>query len=816
MKKRVLIVGGVAGGASFAARMRRLDENAEIVMFERGEYISFANCGLPYHIGDTIKNRDQLIIQTPKSFKERYNVDVEIATEVIGVDTRKKEITVSHRGEERQERYDYLLLSPGSKPVRPQISGIDNPKILTLRSIPDMDRIKKIIDAGDAKSVAVIGAGFIGLEMAENLRHRGLEVSVVEMADQVFLPADKEMANTIHKHMVLNGVNIIVDNGVSSFETTNDDKIRLNLAKGSGPVADFVVLAIGVRPDTAFLKGSGIELTDRGAIIVDKHMRTKADNVFAVGDAIEVTDFISGKKVHVPLAGPANRQGRIAGDTIAGKNSEYKSTQGTAVCKVFDLAIAVTGINEKNAMKCEIPYIKSYTHSASHATYYPGAYPLSIKLLFAPDTGKVLGAQIVGKKGVDKRIDVFATAIRHGLKIDDLTELELAYAPPFGSAKDPVNMAGFVAENIRDKLTDVFYAEDITGFDPQKQQLLDVRTVEEHDQGSIEGSMNIPIDELRGRLKQLDKNKEVMVYCQIGLRGYLATRILSQNGFSAKNLSGGFTTYSSIQTPDYDPVYLKTITAPACSSPAQNENPKDMVKVDACGLQCPGPIMQLKKAVDSASEGQGVEITATDQGFALDVPAWCTRTGNTLLSLAPENGAFKAVIQKGRREDICTVEQPAGNKKTMVIFSNDLDRMMAAFIIANGASAMGSDVVLFFTFWGLNLLRKKSNGVKIKKSIMEKMFGMMMPRGPEKTKLSKMNMGGMGTAMMQQVMKKKNVFSLQELVGRARSNNIRFVACSMSMDIMGIKKEELIDGIEFGGVSYYLNEADNAAYNLFI
>ncbi|MBD3343666.1 MAG: pyridine nucleotide-disulfide oxidoreductase, partial [Chitinivibrionales bacterium] len=600
------------------------------------------------------------------------------------------------------------------------------------------------------------------------------------------------------------------------FETTKDDKIRLNLAKGPGPIADFVVLAIGVKPDTTFLKNSGIDLTEQGAIAVDNRMKTSVDDVFAVGDAIEVTDFISGKRVHVPLAGPANRQGRIAADTIAGKDSEYKSTQGTAVCKVFDLAIAVTGINEKNAQRCEIPYIKSYTHSASHATYYPGAYPLSIKLLFAPDTGKVLGAQIVGKKGVDKRIDVFATAIRHGLTIDDLTELELAYAPPFGSAKDPVNMAGFVAENIRDKLADIFYAEDITRFDPQKHLLLDVRTVEEHEQGSIDGSMNIPIDELRGKLKDLDKNKEVMVYCQIGLRGYLATRILSQHGFSAKNLSGGFTTYSSIQTPDYDPVYLKTITAPACSSPAQNENPKDMVKVDACGLQCPGPIMQLKKAVDSASEGQRVEITATDQGFALDVPAWCTRTANTLLSLAPENGAFKAVIQKGRREDVCAVEQPAGNKKTMVIFSNDLDRMMAAFIIANGASAMGSEVVLFFTFWGLNLLRKKQNGVKIKKSIIEKMFGMMMPRGPEKTKLSKMNMGGMGTAMMQQVMKKKNVFSLQELVDQAQSNNIRFVACSMSMDIMGIKKEELIDGIEFGGVSYYLNEADNAAYNLFV
>jgi NADPH-dependent 2,4-dienoyl-CoA reductase/sulfur reductase-like enzyme/peroxiredoxin family protein/TusA-related sulfurtransferase/rhodanese-related sulfurtransferase len=815
----ICVVGGVAGGASFAARMRRLDEDARITIFERGNYISFANCGMPYHIGDTIQQRDKLIIQTPESFGARYNVDVRLQHTVTAVSPAKKTITVVHGGRENTQRYDRLLLSPGSTPVRPPIEGIESSRIMTLRTIDDMDAIRARIDSGSVSRVVVVGGGFIGLEMAENLRHRGLSVSLVEAAPQIFLPADKEMANVLMRDMMINGIALHVDNAVSRFEERDDD-VQVGLKDGTRLEADMVILAIGVKPDTAFLEDTGIARNEQGAIVVDEHMRTNQPDIYAVGDAVEVTDFVSGKKVHVPLAGPANRQGRIAADNIAGITSTYAHTQGTSICKVFDLSIAATGISEKNAAACGIAVAKAYVHAPNHASYYPGAYPMSLKLLYSPEDRRVLGAQIVGKEGIDKRIDVLATAVRHHLTVDDLAELELAYAPPHGNAKDPVNMSGFVAQNILDGRMPVAYAEECIDTGSMDATLLDVRTREEHEQGAIPGSICIPIDELRSRLNELDKEREILVYCQVGLRGYQATRILLQKGFAARNLTGGYKTYSAFVSTDMDSTYLSPSSASSCSAPSEDTSISPQKVVDATGLQCPGPIMQLKKGLDEIPTGAQLEIRATDQGFAMDIPAWCGRTGNRLVSLTTDDGVYRAVIQKGGHE---TAACPAsGNetgtkKKTMVVFSNDMDKMMAAFIIANGAASMGSEVTLFFTFWGLNLLRRDNGGgTGMHKSFLEKMFGAMMPRGPRKTVLSKMHMAGMGTKLMHHVMKKKNVYSLEQLMQQARESGIRFVACAMSMDIMGIKKEELIDGVEFGGVSYYLSEADNADYNLFI
>jgi NADPH-dependent 2,4-dienoyl-CoA reductase/sulfur reductase-like enzyme/peroxiredoxin family protein/rhodanese-related sulfurtransferase/TusA-related sulfurtransferase len=821
--KKIIVVGGVAGGASFAARMRRLDERAEIVILDKGDYVSFANCGLPYYIGATIKDRGDLIIQTPERFKRRFNIDVRVKSEATSVDTGRKTVAVRNEGRSYEERYDYLVLSPGCSPVRPPIKGIDSPRVHTLRTIPDTDMIRAIVDGGKAHRALVIGGGFIGLEMAENLRQRGLEVALVELSDQVFAPADREMAATLHQHLQLNGVALSLGHGVKEILDDGGEFATVVLDNGTRIPAELIILAIGVKPDTAFLKNSGIALSDRGAIVVNEHLQTNIAEVYAVGDAVEVEDFVTGKKTLVPLAGPANRQGRIAADNIAGVDASgkaiaavYKKTQGTAICKVFDLTVAVTGINEKIAGRLQIPFVKSYTHSTSHASYYPGAFPLSIKILFSPENGRLLGAQVIGKDGVDKRIDLFAVALRHGFTVDDLAELELAYAPPFGSAKDPVNVAGFVGRNIIEKKMDVFYAEDIAGIDRTKAVLLDVRTAGEHEQGSIPGSLLIPIDELRNRLGELDKSKEIFVYCQVGLRGYLATRILTASGFTARNLSGGYKTWSAAATLDYDGSFLKAVAEPSCTTPATSgAGSKPAIIVDACGLQCPGPIAKLKKAVDGAKEGDAIEIRATDQGFAADIPAWCTRTSNTLVSLAQAGGVYSAVVRKGAPSDRCTVPSNGVDKKTMVVFSNDLDKMLAAFIIANGAASMGSEVTLFFTFWGLNLLRKDRR-IPVRKSIVERMFGMMMPRGSLHTKLSKMHMAGMGTKMMRMVMKKKNAYSLEELMEQARANGIRFVACTMSMDIMGIKKEELIDGIEYGGVAAYLQKADEAGYNLFI
>jgi len=556
--KKILIVGGVAGGASFAARMRRLDETANLIMFEKGEYISFANCGLPYHIGETITDRDNLIIQTPEKFKARFNVDVRTGSEVIAIDKQKKSVTVRTALLTYEESYDYLVLSPGAAPIRPPIPGIDSEKICTLRNIPDMDRIKKVVDSKQVRRAAVIGGGFIGLEMAEALRHRDIDVTLVELADQVFMPADNEMAQILHQHLELNSVRLMLGVGAEAFNEKSDGSVDIVLKGGNRISVDMVILAIGVRPDTQFIKNAGITLNDRGLIVVDNQMRTDAENVFAVGDAIEVTDFVSGRKVHLPLAGPANRQARIVADVIAGYNSTYKNTQGTAICKIFDITAAVTGLNEKNAKRFGIAYQKSYTHSASHAGYYPGSYPMSVKILFAPDTGRLLGAQVIGKIGIDKRIDVFATAVRHRLTVDDLTELELSYAPPYGSARDAVNIAGLAAQNIMRGITPVWHADEHNPEDDSV-QILDVRTVSEFELGHIDKSANIPVDELRSRMWELDKNREVLVYCQVGLRGHVATRMLIQNGFKAKNLSGGYKTYSTFKKTAVEVEYLQPV-----------------------------------------------------------------------------------------------------------------------------------------------------------------------------------------------------------------------------------------------------------------
>ncbi len=812
--KKILVIGGVAGGASFAARMRRLDETAEIVMFEKGEYISFANCGLPYHIGETIKDRGSLLVSTPEEFSERFKVDVRVKSEVTAINTVEKTVTVKSGNTNYEESYDYLVLSPGAEPVRPPVTGISSTHVYTLRTLPDMDRIKEKVDSGIIRRAAVIGGGFIGLEMAENLRHRGLEVTQIEMMDQVFAPADREMAQILHQHLRINGISLLLENGARAFTDRDEGTLDITLNNGEILNVDMAILAIGVKPDTRFVKKAGVEVNERGAIIVDKHMRTNVKEIYAVGDAVEVTDLVSGQKAHIPLAGPANRQGRIVADNISGKETVYKNTQGTAICKIFDLTAAVSGINEKTAKKLGISYLKSYTHSSSHAGYYPGSYPMSIKILFTPDTGKLLGAQVIGKLGVDKRIDLFATAIRHGLTVQDLTELELSYAPPYGSAKDAVNIAGFVAENILNKTAKVVYPEDLEGM-RQNCTLLDVRTEMEHELGAIGGALIIPLEQLRDRLGELDKEKPVIAYCQVGLRGYIAARILFENGFDSYNLSGGYKTYSTFNNSGLETEYLEPAIKSFCSSADSNSSIGATLLIDACGLQCPGPIMKLKAAMDEIKEGETIQIKATEMGFVTDIPSWCSRTGNSLLSLSNSGGTYTALVKKGRSLTECKIEEEEKNSKTMVVFSNDFDKMMAAFIIANGAAAMGAQVTMFFTFWGLNLLRKNER-IKVKKNIVEKMFGLMMPKGASKVKLSKMHMAGMGTFMIQKVMKQKNVYSLSRLIEEARKSDIKFVACSMSMDIMGIKKEELIDGVEIGGVATYLERADQSNYNLFI
>ncbi|GIP58400.1 FAD-dependent oxidoreductase [Paenibacillus sp. FSL W8-0186] len=549
MKRKILIVGGVAGGASAAARLRRLDEEAHIVLFERDPYISFANCGLPYYIGDTIKERSKLIVQTPEAMRRRFNIDVRTGSEVLSLDPAAK--TVKVRSEEHGEyvvAYDAVILSPGAKPIRPALPGIDHPQIYTLRNIPDTDRIKEQVTSASKRSAVVIGGGFIGIEMAENLREIGLDVALVEAGPQILAPFDAEMSNMLAKEMEQQGVKLHLGDSVTGFADA-DGEVTVKLASGTELQAGLVILAIGVAPDTRFLQSSGIALGPKGHILVNEHMQTNLEDVYAVGDAVETMDFVSGSKTAVPLAGPANKQGRIAADNICGLGTTYKGTQGTSIIKVFSLTGASTGNNEKTLQRLGTPYHAIYVHPSSHATYYPGASPLTVKLLFSPE-GRVLGAQAVGKSGIDKRLDVLASAIRFKGSVADLTELELTYAPPYSSAKDPVNMAGYAAENVLTGKTRVFLPRELEDRDESSTLLVDVRTEAEHARGHIPGSVNIPVDELRERLDELDTNKEIWVYCQVGLRGYTASRILNQRGFRTRNLTGGYVTY---QTYAYKP-----------------------------------------------------------------------------------------------------------------------------------------------------------------------------------------------------------------------------------------------------------------------
>ena len=546
-QKKVVIIGGVAGGASAAARLRRLDENAHIVVVERGPYISFANCGLPYYLGDTIQDRAALTLQTPESFKARFNVDVRVFSEAVSIQPDNKTVTIHNHntGEEYEESYDSLILSMGADAAMPPIPGIDSKKVFTVRNIPDTVAVKTYIEEHQAKKAVVAGGGFIGLEVAENLHELGMDVTLVEMADQVIPSIDADMAAQVHGHMRQKGLHLLLGSALQKIE---DTETGVSLTVNGEPIdADLLVMAIGVRPASEIAVKAGLPANARGALIVNSAMETGVDGIYAVGDLIEITHFVTGEKGYIPLAGPANKQGRIAADNICGIPSRYTGTQGSSILKVFDLAVASTGISEKTAKALHLNYEKSFTFSANHATYYPGATNMSIKTLFEKDTGKILGAQIVGNDGVDKRCDVFATAIRAGMTAKDLTELELCYAPPFGSAKDPVNMAGYVIENMMSGLVKTFHWHDIEKISKDPDAfLLDTRNPMEYMAGTIPGFVNIPLDSLRDRLDEIPKDKTIYVTCQIGLRGYIAARILMQNGYDVYNLSGGYRLYQTI------------------------------------------------------------------------------------------------------------------------------------------------------------------------------------------------------------------------------------------------------------------------------
>nr|WP_315024789.1 DsrE/DsrF/DrsH-like family protein [uncultured Aminipila sp.] len=865
--KKVVIIGGVAGGATTAARLRRLDENIEIIIMEKGGYISYANCGLPYYIGDVIKERESLLLQTPQVMKQRFNIDVRTGNEVLSINREERTVTVRRNfdGSEYVESYDNLVISTGSTPIVPPIEGINGEGIFTLWNIPDTDKIKSYITEKKPTTAAVIGGGFIGLEMAENLKEAGCKVSIIEMQDQVMAPVDFEMAQLVHENIRMNGVQLILSDGVKKFESitssqgANSEKTRITLASGKTLDVDMIILSIGIKPNSGLAKESGLELNQKGGILVNEYLKTSDKNIYAVGDVIEVTEFIEKGKTMIPLAGPANKQARICAGNIAAEfgildaktHGTYEGTQGTSVAKVFDFTVAATGLNEKTLIrmgkKADEDYFVAIINQKSHAGYYPGAAPITLKMLFSPE-GKIFGAQIVGVEGVDKRIDVIAAAIRLGAEVTDLQKLELAYAPPYSSAKDPVNMLGFVAENILNGITQFIPWNGLENREELAKKMgvpnvtvLDVTEDFERMAFAVEDSVHIPFGQIRDRMNELNKENLIVTFCAIGVRSYNVARILMNSGFKHVAVYPAGTGF--YKSSFHDKLFCKSENCPPnikFTSRAEEILAKERGDVkggsqvdinnivitkdlDCSGLQCPGPIMRVFNSINEIEEGQIIKVAATDMGFARDIEAWCRRTGNTLVKTSREGKQNIVYIQKGNASDnqneeksknvSAQAELPQG--KTMIVFSGDLDKVLASFIIANGAAAMGRPVTMFFTFWGLNALRK-SEKQNVKKPILDGMFGMMMPRGTSKLKLSNMNMGGMGTKMMKKVMNDKNVDSLEDLMKKAMENGVKIVACTMSMDVMGITKEELIDGVELAGVAAYLGDAEQSNVNLFI
>ena len=812
---KIVIVGGVAGGATAAARIRRNTEKAEIVLFEKGDYISYANCGLPYYIGGVIEERGRLFVQTPEAFGRRFRVDVRTRSEVMKVDVKRKCVTVrTVDGKTYTEAYDKLLLSPGASPVRPPLPGIDSEGIFTLRNVADTDRIKAYMQERQVKRAVIVGGGFIGLEMAENLHRAGAEVAVVEMAGQVMGPVDYSMAALVHEHLQQKGVRLYLKQAVEAFERKGDD-IVVKFKSGVSIDAQLVLLSIGVRPETRLAQEAGIRIGEARGIFVNEYLQTSDESVYAVGDAIEFPHPVTGQPWLNYLAGPANRQARIVADNMVfGNKVKYEGSVGTSIAKVFDQTVASVGLAAKRLKQAGIPCLSATIHSSSHAGYYPGSSQTAIKIVFSPTDGRLYGAQIVGYEGVDKRIDEYALVIKRRGTVYDLMELEHSYAPPFSSAKDPVAVSGYVAGNILSGKMSPLYWRELRDADLGKVTLVDVRTADEFALGRISDSaLNVPVDELRERLAEIPSDKPVYVYCGVGLRGYLASNILKENGYSdVRNLIGGMKTYKAATAKVELPEEGCNVPEKSCSCVPDAE---EVICVDACGLQCPGPILKLKDKMERMAPGQRLEITATDAGFPRDAESWCRITGNRILETSSGNGIYKVVIEKASLCGAEAAKGPAGKGKTFILFSDDLDKTLATFVLANGAAATGQKVTVFFTFWGLNAV-KKALKPSVKKDVFGKMFGWMMPSDSRKLGLSKMNMCGIGPKMMRYVMKRKGVDSLESLRQQAIDNGVEFIACQMSMDVMGVKKEELLDNVTIGGVAAYMERAEASNINMFV
>jgi len=843
--KTIAIVGGVAGGASAAARLRRLDEHARIIMLERGNDISFANCGMPYYIGGEIREREKLKVHDKNSLAALLNIEILTNSNVSGLDLQNKTLEYQQNGQTHTLAFDKLILSPGAKPIHPSLPGADDTRIKTLRNLADMDAIKAA--ATQAKKAVIIGAGFIGLEMAEQLHALGLQVSIVELQQQILPQLDAEMTNELVEELVNRGINLYLGDGLKQFQAT-PQQLVVELNSGTQLECELCILSIGVSPENNLAKQAGLALGARGHIQVNQFQQTGHPDVYAVGDVCESNDALLGGPSALALGGPANRQGRIAAEHIVQQNSSspYRGNIGTAIVRVFDKTAGVSGYTLKRLAASGIEHDFVIVNAAQHASYYPGASNLQMLLSWEKATGRVLGAQISGSDGVDKRLDVMATALAAGMKIEQLAQLELSYAPPFGNAKDIINIAAFAALNKRDGLIDFVYElpEDDSA------RIIDVRPREVAELRPLQHAINIPLSELRQQLAGLDADKNYVVACNLGKTSYFAARILAQHGLRVKSLGAGLGFYFNKQrhTPQNLLKQAKQASLNGCNSPAENskQNHSDcmnsnscntpqapalpeqatagsasqnVLQVDCRGLACPGPIVRLKQQLEQNPEAGTIEVLAEDSGFISDIKAFAKSYNLAITASQSERRPYSFTLQRQPAHSPgSTSTQDAGPARkgvSLVVFSNDMDKLLAALVIANGALAMGGKATLFFTFWGLSALRKQPERA-VSKDFMGRMFGWMLPKNMDKLPLSRMNMFGMGAPMLKMRMRDKNLPNPAGLLQEARAMGLRIVACTMSMEAMGITKEELIDGVEYGGVADFLDSAGQTATNMFI
>jgi NADPH-dependent 2,4-dienoyl-CoA reductase/sulfur reductase-like enzyme/peroxiredoxin family protein/TusA-related sulfurtransferase/rhodanese-related sulfurtransferase len=831
---KTVIIGSVAGGATAAARLRRLDSHGEIVVFEQGAEISYANCGMPYYLGGVIGSRSSLILQKPNEFAHKFDLKLQTRHRVEAISADKKIVVVENldTGDIFEESFDKLIIATGSSPIKPKvIPGIDLPGIYSLWNMSDTDMImQKLSELANSKvnktksRAIIVGGGFIGLELAENFQKQGLEVTIIERLDQILATLDKDMADFLASKFRCQGINLKLSSEVKEFVKNQDGSISVKLGDNSSIEADVVILSLGVRPNSKLAIDAGLTTSPQGGIVVNEYMQTSNSDIYAVGDVVAVNSPITNNLVQIPLAGPANRQARICASHIANiPVPGYKGTYGTGVVKVGDFAAATVGLNEKQLialnMKKDQDYFSVFIVQKSHAGYYPGATDLFVKGFFDKSSGRILGAQALGKNAVDKVIDAIATAMFYKGTYEHLTQLELAYAPPFGSAKSVVNMLGFVAQNKALGLVDFISVEELDKYLGDKALsktvgFIDVREQAENDLFSIPGFLNIPLGELKESLPRLNKDIMYVVTCAVGVRAYNAARMLQQEGFKVKVLAGGTLFYQTLKYKVETKIWSKINEIAKDEIPIEANNDK-IEFLDCSGLQCPGPIVQLKKAMNNLKEGQSLKVRASDDGFARDVVAFAKMNSYRLNSVSAIKQGVEAILTKSEMNAVTQNTAKLPNKKqTIVVFSDDLDKVMASLVIANGALAAGLDVTIFFTFWGLNVLREKR--ISKHRSFMQNMFSWLNPKGITKLGLSKFNFFGLGSYFMKRLMKQKNISSPQEMLAMAKANGAKIMACSMSMEIMGIDKSELMPNVEIVGVAAYLEEASNTGNNLFI